>query len=105
MKNEKHAMTNVKCSAAAPPICHLSFFIACFSFFIAVIGEPMSECVLSEQTHQFISSRKWEVVVLPFGATEPHNLHMPYGTDNFEVEAVGRRACERAYGRGANVLL
>src|SRR5438477_8017149 len=64
-----------------------------------------SEWVLAEQNHQFIGSRKWEVVVLPFGATEPHNLHMPYGTDNFEVEAVGRRACERAYGRGANVLL
>ena len=30
---------------------------------------------------------------------------MPYGTDNFQVELVGRRACERAYGRGANVLL
>ena len=28
----------------------------------------------------------WEVAVLPFGATEPHNLHMPYGTDNFQVE-------------------
>ena len=65
----------------------------------------MSEWVLAEQNHQFIASRKWDVVVLPFGATEPHNVHMPYGTDNFQVEAIGRRACERAYGRGGNVLL
>src|SRR5947209_17863575 len=65
----------------------------------------MSECVLAEQTHQFIASKKWDVVVLPFGATEPHNTHMPYGTDNFQVQLVGRRACERAYARGANVLL
>jgi creatinine amidohydrolase len=30
---------------------------------------------------------------------------MPYGTDNFQVEAIGRRACERAYRAGARVLL
>src|SRR5579862_695935 len=65
----------------------------------------MDPWVLSEQNHEFIRSKKWEVVVLPFGATEPHNFHMPYGTDNYETEAVGRRACERAYHKGASVLL
>jgi creatinine amidohydrolase len=30
---------------------------------------------------------------------------MPYGTDNYEVEAVGGRACERAFRAGAKVLL
>ncbi len=65
----------------------------------------MNEWVLSEQNHAFIASKKWDVVVLPFGATEPHNIHMPYGTDIFQVEEVGRRACERAYRRGGNVLL
>lgn len=64
-----------------------------------------SEWVLAEQNHQFIASKKWDVAVLPFGATEPHNVHMPYATDNYQVEAVGRRACERAYRKGANVLL
>src|SRR5262249_20866223 len=58
-----------------------------------------------EQTHAFIRSQKWEVAVLPFGATEPHNLHMPYGTDNFQVETLGRQACQRAYEAGARVLL
>ncbi len=65
----------------------------------------MNEWVLAEQTHAFIRSQHWEVVVLPFGATEPHNLHMPYGTDNFQVEVLGRRACERAYQNGARALL
>ena len=65
----------------------------------------MREWVLSEQRHDQIRAQRWEVVVLPFGATEPHNLHMPYGTDNFEVEAIGQRACERAYRAGARVLL
>jgi creatinine amidohydrolase len=65
----------------------------------------MREWILAEQTHAFIRSQRWEVAVLPFGALEPHNLHMPYGTDNFQVNAIGERICERAYQGGAKVLL
>jgi creatinine amidohydrolase len=55
--------------------------------------------------HGFVRSQTWQAAVLPFGATEPHNLHMPYGTDNFQVEEIGRRACEYAYNAGAKVML
>jgi creatinine amidohydrolase len=65
----------------------------------------MREWVLAEQHHAFTRSQLWQVAVLPFGATEPHNLHMPYGTDNYQVEAIGERACEKAYRAGAPVLL
>src|SRR6516162_2552523 len=65
----------------------------------------MNEPVLGEQTHAFIRGQSWQAVVLPFGATEPHNLHMPYGTDNFQVDVLGRRACQRAYEAGARVAL
>ncbi len=43
--------------------------------------------------------------MLPLGATEPHNLHLPYGTDLFEGQLVGEKICEAAYERGANVVL
>lgn len=46
-----------------------------------------------------------EVAVLPLGATEPHNLHLPYATDTLQVEAVAAAACERAHERGARVVL
>jgi creatinine amidohydrolase len=65
----------------------------------------MRDYILAEQTHAFIRSQTWEVAVLPFGATEPHNLHMPYGTDTFQVDVIGRRVCERACAAGARVLL
>ncbi|MCL2648207.1 MAG: creatininase family protein [Phycisphaerales bacterium] len=65
----------------------------------------MNDFVLAEQDHKFISSQKWEVAVLPFGATEPHGYHMPYGTDNFQCDVIGRHVCEHAYKRGAKVLL
>ena len=56
----------------------------------------MNEPVLAEQTHAFVREQRWQAAVLPFGATEPHNLHMPYGTDTFQVEELGRRACGHA---------
>src|SRR5438045_8896271 len=65
----------------------------------------MNEWVLAEQNHKWISSQKWQIAVLPFGATEPHNYHLPYATDIYQVETIGRRICQRAYERGAKVLL
>jgi creatinine amidohydrolase len=65
----------------------------------------MREWILAEQNHAFVRQQTWQVAVLPFGATEPHNLHMPYGTDNFQVEQIGQRACAHAYQAGARVLL
>jgi creatinine amidohydrolase len=46
----------------------------------------------------------FQVAVLPLGATEPHNLHLPYGTDTFQVEVVASRACEQAHRHGARVV-
>lgn len=65
----------------------------------------MRKWMLSEQNYHEMRNTQWEVVVLPFGATEPHNLHMPYGTDNFQVEQLAQQACEKAYNSGAKVLL
>src|SRR5689334_14721520 len=47
----------------------------------------------------------FEVAVLPFGATEPHNLHLPYATDTLQVEAIADRVCAAAHERGAKALL
>src|SRR6267143_4477864 len=65
----------------------------------------MREWVLAEQKHGSVRAEKWQAAVLPFGATEPHNLHMPYGTDTYQVDLIGHRACEKAYKAGARVVL
>ncbi|MFM8930661.1 MAG: creatininase family protein, partial [Gemmataceae bacterium] len=44
--------------------------------------------VLNQQNHDFVRRQNWQAAVLPFGATEPHNLHLPYGIDCFQVEAI-----------------
>jgi creatinine amidohydrolase len=65
----------------------------------------MREWKLAEVRYNVVRSRQYEVAVLPIGATEPHGLHMPYGTDNFEVESLADLACEQAHAMGAKVIL
>ena len=60
---------------------------------------------LSEVNYAYIKEHSYEVAVLPCGATEPHNLHLPYGTDMFEGETVGEKICEAAHEQGAKVVL
>ncbi|MBX9655000.1 creatininase family protein [bacterium] len=60
--------------------------------------------LLSELTYHEIKASLPEVVVLPFGATEPHNLHLPYATDTIEADVIGSAICEEAHKRGARVL-
>ena len=65
----------------------------------------MTNFILADMRHGDVRTRPWDVAVLPFGATEPHNLHMPYGTDTIQVQEIGRRACEYASKAGARVVL
>ena len=60
---------------------------------------------LSETNYGYVKEHAFEVAVLPLGATEPHNLHLPYGTDIYEGEIVGEKICEAAHARGAKVVL
>lgn len=65
----------------------------------------MRPWILAETNYWQVGQSPFEVAVLPMGATEPHNLHLPYGTDTYEVEAIGQRACEAAWNRGAKAVL
>ena len=60
---------------------------------------------LSETNYAYVKDHPYEVAVLPLGATEPHNLHLPYGTDTFEAEAIGDRLCGEACARGARIVM
>ena len=60
---------------------------------------------LAETNYGTAKQLHYEVAVLPLGATEPHNLHLPYGTDTLEANLVGDKICEAAHQRGAEVIL
>lgn len=65
----------------------------------------MRHYILSETNYGYTQDHPYEVAVLPLGATEPHNYHLPYGTDCFEGTVVGEKICEAAHARGAKVVL
>lgn len=65
----------------------------------------MREWILAEVNYGYVKDNPYEVAVLPMGATEPHNFHLPYGTDVFESEAIGSRVCEAAFKQGARVVM
>jgi creatinine amidohydrolase len=61
--------------------------------------------ILGECTWADVKSAKFELAVLPWGATEAHNTHLPYATDNVESESVAARAASLAWQRGARVIV
>ena len=65
----------------------------------------MRPWILTETNLNETKQTRFDVAVLPLGATEPHNLHLPYGTDVFEATVVGEHVCEAAWQRGAKVVL
>jgi creatinine amidohydrolase len=66
---------------------------------------PPRPYVLAETSWKAVKDTPFEVAILPWGATEPHNYHLPYGTDNYETGAIAERAAKIAWKKGAKVVV
>lgn len=66
---------------------------------------PARPYVLGEITYGTSREAKYDLAVLPWGATEAHNLHLPYATDTIEAERVAVEAARLAWERGARVVV
>lgn len=51
-----------------------------------------------------LSQHAYELAVLPIGATEAHNRHLPEGQDFLVAEHIARRCCAAAWAQGHRVL-
>ena len=51
-----------------------------------------------------IWKRKYEVAVIPVGAIEPHNRHLPEGQDFLHTTYIARRCCELAWEKCKSVI-
>jgi creatinine amidohydrolase len=65
----------------------------------------MRPYVLAETNWKAVRETKYTVAILPWGATEAHNYHLPYGTDTVQAEQVSIRAAERAWNLGTRVVV
>ncbi|MDX2048641.1 MAG: creatininase family protein [Chitinophagaceae bacterium] len=61
--------------------------------------------MLAETNWKTVKDAVYNLAILPWGATEAHNYHLPYATDNYQAEYVVERAAEMAYNRGAKLIV
>lgn len=65
----------------------------------------MRPYILSETNWKTIKQADIQLAVLPWGATEAHNYHLPYGTDNIIAENIAAEAARLAFTRGGKVIV
>lgn len=61
--------------------------------------------ILAESHWKTVKETTYELAILPWGACEAHNYHLPYGTDIIEADHVAAEAARRAWEKGAKVIV
>jgi creatinine amidohydrolase len=65
----------------------------------------MRPYILSETNWENARKEKFELAILPWGATEAHNYHLPYATDNLEADFLANESARHAWEKGAKVIV
>lgn len=65
----------------------------------------MRPFILAENNWKDIKDRSFDLAILPWGATEAHNYHLPYSADIIESEYISISAAEKAFNKGAKIIV
>jgi creatinine amidohydrolase len=65
----------------------------------------MRPYILTETNWYTTKDEIFDLAVLPWGATEAHNYHLPYSSDNIESESIASESARLAWERGAKVIV
>ena len=65
----------------------------------------MKPYILQQTNWHKVKETKYTLAVLPWGATEAHNFHLPYGTDTYMATEVARRSAAIAWERGIKTVV
>ncbi len=61
--------------------------------------------VLADTNWKHLKNENFELAVLPWGATEAHNYHLPYSTDVIEGTSIAEESARIAWEKGAKVIV
>lgn len=61
--------------------------------------------VLEETNWKTVKETEYKVAILPWGATEAHNYHLPYGTDSYLGEEIAIESARKVWERGEKVIV
>jgi creatinine amidohydrolase len=70
-----------------------------------IIENRMRPFILAETNWKALRDQEIELAVLPWGATEAHNLHLPYSTDNIMADRIAADSAQLAWNRGAKLIV
>ncbi|GIJ97661.1 amidase [Capnocytophaga stomatis] len=65
----------------------------------------MRPYILAETNWKAIKETQFSVAILPWGATEAHNYHLPYATDVIESECIAAESARIAWEQGSKVIV
>lgn len=65
----------------------------------------MRPFILAETNWKDVKDRSIDLAILPWGATEAHNYHLPYSSDVIESEKIAEAAAEIAFDKGAKIIV
>lgn len=65
----------------------------------------MRPYILAETNWEALKDAKFDLAVLPWGATEAHNYHLPYATDNIQADHMVAEAARLAWDKGGKVIV
>lgn len=66
---------------------------------------PGRPYILAETTWKVVRDTPYQVAILPWGATEAHNFHLPYSTDVVQCDHIAAEAARLAWDQGAKVIV
>jgi len=65
----------------------------------------MQPYLLAETNYKTVKPVDFDLAILPWGATEAHNYHLPYGTDNILADRIAAESARIAFSRGGKVMV
>lgn len=65
----------------------------------------MRPYILAETNWKNIQKTTFDLAILPWGATEAHNYHLPYATDVIEADRIAAAAADIAWNKGAKIIV
>jgi creatinine amidohydrolase len=65
----------------------------------------MRPYLLAESNWKSLKDADIDLAILPWGATEAHNYHLPYGTDIIEADFIAAESAKKAWEKGAKITV
>lgn len=65
----------------------------------------MRPYILAESNWKTVKDQQIDLAVLPWGATEAHNYHLPYATDNIQADHIAAESARKAWEQGARPIV